>query len=119
MKFFIPVLLMAAAAYAQKDECSKQLEEINKDCLFELTPTNVKERCKDLETEKCQNFMKDPFSVVPACKKNPVFSTMINNEIIDSLKTFYILGCSKDDTGKKCPIAEIANQKDYNTTSIK
>jgi len=120
MKFFIPILLMAAAAYAE--ECSEQILDITKNCLISITEDNYEEGCAKLLEEKCQKFLNDPFSVATSCKADDEdFKSVFNEESMEILRMTANVSCAKDSTGKKCPVSSIyiSKKEDYSENLVK
>jgi len=117
MKFFIPVLLMAAAAYAQ--DCMSQVEDLTEECLIlTIDESNYEESCKKLLGEKCQKFLNDPFSVATACKSDPTFSSIFTDQAMEGLKIAANVSCAKDGTGKKCPVADLSMLISFETENL-
>jgi len=112
MKFFIPTLLMAAAslvlAAEETVDCATQIKELTESCMVIPTKDNVKEICKTMGAEKCQNFYNDPFSVATACKDDATAKSKFNDKDIATFKYQATIACTTDGDGKECPVNKLA-----------
>jgi hypothetical protein len=93
------------------EECKNAIKE-NKDyysCMvYEFNLENRNEICELYFSEKCQNFMKDLVSPVPACKNDPLFMQNMSKQVLlDNSASAMKFYCINDGDGKICPGAEL------------
>jgi len=111
MKFITPLLTLVAAStiYAKKVInllCDNEVREID-ECFQNPTINTLEVVCKIYKSEKCQKFFTDPFSVIPNCKNDELYSVMLQPLITNNLNRQYNLACLKDEVGNPCPYGEI------------
>jgi len=86
-------------------ECDEEYEnsEYNECFPSGITLGNYKKACSLINSEKCQNYFKDPLSYHPICKNSPVFSELFQpNNIKTLLQSFEII-CQTDEKNELCP----------------
>ncbi|ORX78675.1 hypothetical protein BCR32DRAFT_328434 [Anaeromyces robustus] len=93
------------------EECRNAIKE-NKDyyscMIYDFNLENRKEVCDLYFSEKCQNFLKDMVSPVPACKNDPLFMQNANKPIyIDNSHSAMKFYCINDGEGNVCPGAKL------------
>jgi len=145
MKFFTPIfaLVAASAVCANSTEnlvnflkkrnvsldksafrnvseaCAK---EINKYLPCFQTPSgpNSDEICKQIMTDECKNFVSNAQSVAPSCKDYPQVMEFISPEILKGTYSLYSFTCTKDESGKPCPLAvDFINRNNKKTSNTK
>jgi len=93
-------------------ECKEELEKSEyAECEPIITLTNYKNACSALNSEKCQNYFKDPLNYYPICKSNPVFNELYQPNILKSLIQLYDIYCQTNENNELCPYSLFALTK--------
>lgn len=115
MKFLVPVLLMAAGAFAQS--CDDLALELSTDCMVVVTSGDDADGCAKLYSEKCQTLINNPSAFGP-CKDNELIKSAFTDDVIAALKLGINAYCSKDGSGKKCPVVDFASLTNLETENL-
>ncbi|ORX75236.1 hypothetical protein BCR32DRAFT_272030 [Anaeromyces robustus] len=68
--------------------------------------SNYKEICSTVNSEKCQNFYKDPFSYLPNCKNDSTVINKFSPVAVETAKVGINYYCTTNDDGEICPAPE-------------
>jgi len=101
------------------------LKDLNKECIQDLTKSkefeecingisdknvitkdNYEKVCTAFNSDKCQNFIKNPMKSLNNCK-DTIISQILDESMIKSLTSYMSIICSKDESNKICPMGDL------------
>lgn len=103
-------------------ECRNDISKSSeyKECSdIKFTKADYDYLCSNLNSQKCQNFYKDPLSYIPNCKNDQEIVDLLSKPMMETNKASISFMCTKDSEGNICPAAEASlNGKNIDAEAI-